>query len=500
MRLACILWSLVLAAVAGYCSRVGAGPQIDALRAELRNLEERHSLHVKQLAFASACVTGVHSLQGGWRLIRADGSEAGTITLAASDAEGGPEAALPLRPLSAVSSSQEKLAGFSAAARQPSPQLPQVPVHVVLPPPWRVDAGIVGVTPARAAEDSGNDQKLWPPPVRVTESVLPRPGSSSHRLAAAEISAGATLFGSGVLGAAASLKDTPTLGRLRPELVGSSSSNAKVAAAVHDRRLAADDSEFACQYTGRMEWQEVKRTTVQQLGVWSAGVTALEIPQLRAILDGAVLRLQAVHGFVNECTMGRLCMSVLAVLTGDLDRSLHAAPALHSPLLTILLDTPWSVVIESGWPIFGLLAQMNLHTHGEDDLPSVGREAEFFRGLWAGIQEQTPSALASLAAAFLTSQQQSSIGAASGGSVASAADTDAGGDHAMPILCALSSRLLAAELQGGGAAAEEALGQVQDLYRQSVQSIEDLHASVVSAWPLYSVLHMSALHLNGGAR
>ena len=44
---------------------------------------------------------------------------------------------------------------------------------------------------------------------------------------------------------------------------------------------------------------------------------------------------------------------------------------------------------------------------------------------------------------------------------------------------------------------EEALRHVQGFFRQSVQSIEDLHASVMSAWPLYGILHAATLALNG---
>lgn len=74
------------------------------------------------------------------------------------------------------------------------------------------------------------------------------------------------------------------------------------------------------------------------------------------------------------------------------------------------------------------------------------------------------------------------------------ASESASAQHAMPVLCAMAAQLLGLPtgLEAGAPFSQEALGvmdQLQDLFRQSVQSPEDLHASVVSAWPFYSVMH-----------
>lgn len=53
-------------------------------------------------------------------------------------------------------------------------------------------------------------------------------------------------------------------------------------------------------------------------------------------------------------------MSLLAVLTSDVGASLKSAPSLHAPLLRVLLDVPWLMIVQSGWPLFGLLARGGL--------------------------------------------------------------------------------------------------------------------------------------------
>lgn len=447
--IACSWWSSAI-----------VSPQLEALRTDMLDLEKRQLETIQSTALASS--QQVRSLQADFQDLQ---QRYTVLELALKDrgAHGGTSAgwipatgefALPASPQAADS------------------QLPRVPVHVVLPP-WKSEH-----SGRSSAHGNDGDSGQWPPPIRVPQAPS-------------------------------------VVANLRPDLAGGASAAIDAAGRVLVGTSRASEAEFACQHTGRAEWTEVKALTVHQLGTKSAGLEAHDVTQLRSVLNRAMQRLQAVHGFVNECTMGRLCMSVLAVLTGDMEeRSLHAAPALHTPLLTILVETPWSVIVASGWPLFALLAQLQLQTHGNDDLPPAGPEGEYFKGLWNGLKQPTSMSLATLGATFLEKGQKQR----GRGNAASAVDGDSDSDiastqelkdqnneaelfgsHAMPILCALGSQLLGPELRGGGSAADEALAQVQSLYRQSVQSIEDLHASVISAWPLYSLLHVVALHLSGGS-
>merc|ERR1712039_506374 len=110
-------------------------------------------------------------------------------------------------------------------------------------------------------------------------------------------------------------------------------------------------------------------------------------------------------------------------------------------------------------------------------------EGKYFKGIWDNLRVSGPTPLANLAslgAKFLEGgQKQRSSG--SQNEAVNENEAELFGAHAMPILCALASQLLGPELRGGGAGAEQPLRQVQSLYRQSVQAVEDLHASVISA-------------------
>merc|ERR1712190_27038 len=138
--------------------------------------------------------------------------------------------------------------------------------------------------------------------------------------------------------------------------------------------------------------------------------------------------------------------------------SLHSAPSLHEPLLHILLDIPWSFAVRSGWPLFALLAQLHLRTHGRDDMPATGPDAQYFQSLNNGLMHHNHGALAVLGAAYLLDAEGSR-----------STVVDPGKSHAMPILCALASHLLDEDLRTGEAM-EETLKEVQNFFRQSVQS------------------------------
>lgn len=410
--------------------------------------------------------------------------------------------------------------------------LPQVPVHVVTPPPLGsgLQLGYSAMTASAAPsmprrEDSAQIPKEWPPPIQLLGPPGPNglAAASSVAFGAIDLQGVPTQVGGksvsfgesiategqtiSVMPASAHAPATPTPS---PPLVQLTKPHAVPLASIEanskdNAGSTLDDiPELTCDKSGRTEWVEVKAMVAQIMGTWSAGVFAMDLPVLRGLLDIAVQRLQPVHSPARECGMGRLCMSILTILLGDAGRSLLGAPALHSPLLTAVLDLPWSRVMRSGWPFFAFLAQLHLHTHGQDDIPSVRPEVAYFVALKGGLERGDVSALAGLGADFLER---------GGGRPSTDAHKDAAGAHAMPALCALASQLLDLDLAGAGggssaaasapaaaasaAAAEydEALAQVQGVFRQVVQSLDDLDATLASAWPLYSVLHMVSLQL-----
>jgi hypothetical protein len=255
--------------------------------------------------------------------------------------------------------------------------------------------------------------------------------------------------------------------------------------------------ELTCHSEGNEDWIEVKAATALQFGSWLAGIELKSAAQLQVLVDSAVSRLssQSMGLGASECGLGRLCMSLLAVLAGGTGGFLLGAHAIHSPLLTVLLDVPWRLVIHSGWPLFGILAQLHLGARQRHTPPTTGSAAEYFRDLvatlerrdarlqadlGAGLERHEGARLAHLGAAFLRSEE--------GRAHAST--------YVIPGLCALASQLLSPEVGTESMPIDNALQQVQGFFRQAVQSIEDLQGTLDSAWPLYSVLHLAALQLS----
>jgi hypothetical protein len=251
--------------------------------------------------------------------------------------------------------------------------------------------------------------------------------------------------------------------------------------------------ELTCNSVGSAGWLEVKSATVEQFGSWRAGTELRDIAQLQVLVDSAVKRLSATRD-AGECGMGRLCMSLLAILAGSTGGVLLGAHAIHSPLLTVLLDVPWRLLMSSGWPIFGMLAQLHLRARQRQTIPTVGAAAEYFRDLGTSLErreaaqfDETGSSLerheaarlAYLGAAFLRSDEGRAHATA----------------YVIPGLCALGSQLLSPEVGTPNMPVDSALQQVQGFFRQAVQSIEDLQGTLDSAWPLYSVLHLATHHL-----
>jgi hypothetical protein len=65
----------------------------------------------------------------------------------------------------------------------------------------------------------------------------------------------------------------------------------------------------------------------------------------------------------GECGMGRLALQLLSLTPAEPEVQLElfsTSEKIASPVLTSLIDVPWLAVAQSGWPIFGLLAEINL--------------------------------------------------------------------------------------------------------------------------------------------
>lgn len=244
-----------------------------------------------------------------------------------------------------------------------------------------------------------------------------------------------------------------------------------------------DDSEYpdlACEAT--RDWMDVKALIWSAFGSWQAGVAPIAQADLDQVLDEAAARLEELMHKPDTCGMGRLCMTLLTMAQTQ-QLQLHSLPSIHSPILTILLDVPWRIVMRSGWPIFALLAQLSLRQPQGADVPVTGGLIlDYFTSLHAGLLKEKADALAGLGAQYIQTAESSADGLQSSPM------------HVMPALCALAAQLL-----GSGALepehSEATLQHMQSFFRQQVSSISDLQGTIDSAWPLHAVLHAAAVNL-----
>jgi len=66
----------------------------------------------------------------------------------------------------------------------------------------------------------------------------------------------------------------------------------------------------------------------------------------------------------HECGLGKLSIQLMTMSTIEdpsaLAELFAGVEQLSAPVLTMLLDVPWLALAQSGWPIFGLLSQINV--------------------------------------------------------------------------------------------------------------------------------------------
>lgn len=230
--------------------------------------------------------------------------------------------------------------------------------------------------------------------------------------------------------------------------------------------------DLTCAKNVHTEWHIFKELLRSNIDTWlvSDVSRSSRSAHLQSLLGVAGDTLQSVYYNVEECGMGRLCMSLLGIASGEAGGSVLGAPSLHSPLLTLLLDVPWYLLMQSGWPFFGLLAQVHLQSHKLEDVPKKGREAAYFQELGTALAQKDAGKLAAAGAEFLFHKDEIS--------------------NTLSVLCALASQLL--ELSPTEQQAGDVLTQLQVFFKQAVRNVEDLQVTLDSAWPLYGLLHAAS--------
>lgn len=243
--------------------------------------------------------------------------------------------------------------------------------------------------------------------------------------------------------------------------------------------------DLTCAETPFREWLEVKVMLKEYLGKWSSSIVRHDehyVASLAEMLQASADLLKPVNSEVNECGMGRLCMTLLALGSGAGDGHLESVPSIHSPLLTVLLEYPWDTVMQSGWPFFALLSQLHVHSRQNRpiafDMPTHGYVKAYFDALGRGLEQQNWDGVRLAGANFLIEEDEARKRSVTPD------------QNRMAELCAIVSQQLSRSPQGS---MQNSVLHLQTVFRQAVRHFDDLQVTLHSAWPLYGLLHAVAL-------
>lgn len=200
---------------------------------------------------------------------------------------------------------------------------------------------------------------------------------------------------------------------------------------------------------------------------------------LSAELQATMKDLKAVDALAtevaNECGFGKLCLQLLSFAAIDdpaaLVQIFSGLEQLSSPVLTLLLDVPWAAIAQSGWPFFGLLAQLNLR---KANVPGA-------------LNSNAVDGLDDPASRTLQDDLMTALAASNFTAAGTSAGTFLGKDikgSALGPLTALAAQTVAAQGQ-------ERLAFVQGLqigFRQAIGSPGELDLALSTQWPLWGLI------------
>lgn len=206
--------------------------------------------------------------------------------------------------------------------------------------------------------------------------------------------------------------------------------------------------------------------------------------KIKNTVDGAVADIRAAGGFDksagDECGYGRLAIQLLSLALVDdpvaAAQPLQQSATIANPVLTLLLDIPWVATALSGWPFFGILAQVDHHkvqklsgmlnNEAVDQLDKKGSQAFF----------------AEMAGAAKTSDL---VGMAEASIVVLQSNADVG------VIGSLTALATQAAMQVD---VQKRMGQCQALQqalRNAIGDARELDIALTTRWPLWSLLHIS---------
>jgi len=266
---------------------------------------------------------------------------------------------------------------------------------------------------------------------------------------------------------------------LKNLVVGASGSVTEEAAAVDP----LEKMDLTCMKTAQLQtWLTIQQKFQYILGP-SAGFVALHKentlePALSSITsDVAGLPKEN----VGECAIGQLMLQLLKVITidsdGELIGQIKNQDQLSSPILTLLLDVPWTA-FQPEWPLFGLLAQAAVkrsqtHTNNEAIDGLIQPELkQFASAMNRAIGETNLEGLRGLSRAFI--------------------DSGADAVKVSPIGF-LTAVFTQAATSATKKDAQAMLSDAQIFMKNMITSPSDLEATLGSQWPMWGMAYLASL-------
>lgn len=208
--------------------------------------------------------------------------------------------------------------------------------------------------------------------------------------------------------------------------------------------------------------------------------------ELAKVLEGAIVEANTVGALgaegASECGFGKLFIQVMSIALIDepsvLVQYISEKPVLSSPLLTLLLDIPWVVMAQSGWPFFGILAQVSYHKQRvlkgamrEDAIDGLGDD---FTKAYFDIVSK--------------SQESGDLIAMTEASGKYLKIPDLGKTSPFGAICAMSTQ---AAIQMDVKDRLNTLDIIQKSFRQTMSTPAELEIALTTRWPFWGFLHVA---------
>lgn len=227
-------------------------------------------------------------------------------------------------------------------------------------------------------------------------------------------------------------------------------------------------------------WKDVKQDFRGLFPEGGPPVKAVARSALVDALDRAMKRLKDANALASdaqECGLGRVSLQLVTFASTEdpsgLAQLFSGVERLTSPVLTMLLDTNWIQVAQSGWPLFGLLAQISLTKQREgllsgeqiDGLNDPAARA-VFDAFSSALEKEDHGEVVQASAMFLSTEAPEA-------------------KSVFGSLTAFAGRAAALPAQERA----EALQSMQGAFKQMIGDGVELDAALGTRWPLWGLTH-----------